>query len=49
MPRYVAYLLTLADKFKEAKKKFEAAAQEIISLTEQFAQLEAKEKIVPKF
>lgn len=35
-----------AANFKEAKQKFEAAAQEIISETEQFAKLETKEKIV---
>ena len=34
------------ENFKEAKRKFEAAAQEIISETEQFAKLEAKEKMV---
>lgn len=34
------------ENFKEAKQKFEAAAQEIISETEQFAKLEAKEKLV---
>lgn len=34
------------DDFQNSKEKFEARAKEIIAITDQFAQLEAKEKVV---